>query len=86
MISDFFDLLIELLLWIPRKIYEMFVDIVAYFINLLPSEGFDVQGAINGWPSDLAYFLGVFEVDYGITVMFTALIARFILRRIPVIG
>ena len=46
----------------------------------------DLQGIFDGIGGELLYFLTVFEFDYGVTAMMTALIARFILRRIPFIG
>lgn len=84
--NDFLTLIIDVLLWIPRKIYEYVADAISYFIGLLPTNSFDTQSALNGWSGDILYFLTLFEIQYAITVTFTALIARFILRRIPVIG
>lgn len=84
--NDFLDLIIDVLLWLPRKIYEYTADAIIYFINLVPDDSLDVQGTLNGWSGDILYFLTLFQIQYAVTALFTALIARFILRRIPVIG
>lgn len=84
--NDFLTLIVDLLLWIPRKIYEYIADSILYFVGLLPDDSFNVENSLNGWSGDVLYFLTLFEIQYGITAIFTALIARFILRRIPVIG
>lgn len=86
MLDDLLQGLIDLLLWLPRFIYEMVAGIVIFFIDLIPAYSVDIQGALNSWPSDVLYFMGIIEADYGITAIFTALGARFILRRVPVIG
>lgn len=42
-------------------------------------------GGIN-MGAGIAYMFGIFDVEVGIKVMFCAMTARFILRRIPIIG
>lgn len=86
MINDFFQMLVDLLLWLPRKIYEFMADAIEDMLDWLPSTPLDLQSAMNSWPSDVLYFMGLFEVDYAITALFTAAVARFFLRRIPAIG
>jgi hypothetical protein len=52
----------------------------------LPDLSGQIQTTFQGLPGDLVYFTTLFEVNYGLSVVFGALIARFALRRIPVIG
>ena len=86
MLNDLIDLLIDILLWLPRKIYEYVGDIIEFFMGLLPTDTLDLQTSLSGWSGDILYFLTLFEIQYAVTALFTALTARFILRRIPVIG
>lgn len=86
MIQDFFDLILDIVLWVPRYIYSFIGDVIIAFLDWLPQDSINVQGALDGWGGDFLYFMGVFEVDYGITAIFTAYIARFLLRRVPIIG
>lgn len=75
------------ILWLPRQIFALLVDLVELMMSWLPEiEIVDVQPIFDGLGGQLLYFLTVFEFDYGLTAIFTALIARFILRRIPFIG
>lgn len=84
--DTFWRLIVDAILWLPRVIYSTFVDIVIYFMAFLPVDPLPVQESLNGLSSNLLYFLDIIEFEYGLTVTFTALIARFILRRIPFIG
>ena len=86
MLEDFGNLLLDIFLWVPRVIYESIVEGILYLVNLLPTDPPDVQGAFTGWSGDILYFLTIFEVQYAISALFSAYIARFILRRIPLIG
>jgi len=84
--DNFIQVIVDVLLWLPRMIYSLLADSIAFFMGLLPNESIDLQGALNGWSGDVLYFLTLFEIPFGVTLILTALGARFILRRIPVIG
>ena len=85
--QDLQDTLIDIANWFLLKIVEIIAAFIELFLSIVPdSETFDAQSAVSGWPSDVLYFLGVFEFDYALTALFYAYIARFMLRRIPFIG
>ncbi|WP_417568458.1 DUF2523 family protein [Marinobacter sp.] len=87
MIQKLIDALIDIVLWIPRQLYGLLVDAVELMLTWIPEiDIVDLQGLFDGLGGQLLYFLTIFEFDYGITAMMTALMARFILRRIPFIG
>lgn len=87
MIQKLLDALIDIVLWIPRQLYGLLVDAVELMLTWIPEiDIVDLQGLFDGLGGQLLYFLTIFEFDYGITAMMTALTARFILRRIPFIG
>lgn len=87
MIQKLIDALIDIVLWVPRQLFGLLVDAVELMLTWIPEIHIvDVQGIFNGLGGQLLYFLTVMEFDYGMTAMMTALIARFILRRIPFIG
>ena len=44
------------------------------------------QTLFNNLPSDMWYFLELLKVPFGVTLFISAMLARFIMRRIPVIG
>ncbi|MFA9489552.1 MULTISPECIES: DUF2523 family protein [unclassified Mannheimia] len=44
------------------------------------------QQLFNGLPNDMWYFLELLEIPFGISLYISAMLARFIIRRIPLIG
>lgn len=65
--------------------------IVTEFIQVLSSAGIlpnasSVSSSLGGIPAGVWYFLDLFNVSAGIPIIFSAYVARFIVRRIPVIG
>ena len=44
------------------------------------------QTLFNNLPSDMWYFLELLKVPFGVTLFISAMLSRFIIRRIPVIG
>jgi hypothetical protein len=80
------DFIIEVVLWIPRFIYSLFVDMVEFFVNMLPDmSGIgDAMATFNA--SGVGYFVYMMNLNTGLSLIFTAYVARWILRRIPGIG
>jgi hypothetical protein len=87
----FAEWLIDLLLYIPRQIYSLFIDgLIAVFNGLFGI--FDVSWMtsatiyLGGVPSGVLWFLSFFQFEYGLSAVFSALGLRFLIRRMPVIG
>lgn len=81
------DALIEIVLFIPRWIFSIIVDQLEAFLAWIPEiEIVDPATLASGIGGDVLYFTTMTEVPYGLTAAFTALFARFVLRRIPFIG
>ncbi|WP_339083291.1 hypothetical protein [Pseudomonas sp. TMP9] len=78
----------DLLLWIPRKVYEEVLDGMASFFESLPVPDFIIQAssALSGISGNVLFFAQKFAVGEGIILILSAYILRFILRRIPFIG
>lgn len=74
--------------WIPKKIYSVAMEGIGKFLSAIPVPDFMSQagGAFAGIPSSVMWFASTFELSFGIKVCLAALLARFILRRIPFIG
>jgi hypothetical protein len=85
----------SILAWIVRSVLVKFcVYFALYFITtefisvitgLLPSAS-SVNGALSGIAANTAYFLDVFALPTGLSLVVSAYATRFIIRRIPVIG
>lgn len=58
-----------------------FLDLVSSFI---PSA--DFIHIFDYVPEEVFYFLNLFEFDFGFGICFTALVSRFLIRRLPFVG
>lgn len=78
------DQILDILLYVPRAIYAAVVDGAASLIASIPLP----QGLVLNPVLDptILYYLDVFNVDVGLTIIFGSLTARFFLRRIPIVG
>jgi hypothetical protein len=45
-----------------------------------------LTNAFNGLPAGIWYFIDLARLDFGIPLVLSAFIARFLIRRLPVIG
>jgi hypothetical protein len=84
--DSFFQAFIDALLYIPRILLSWLFDGVLFLVNSLPQTNINLASSLANVGSDIGYFLAMMEFNYGISVIFGAYIARFLLRRIPVIG
>ncbi|WP_368648912.1 DUF2523 domain-containing protein [Castellaniella ginsengisoli] len=66
-------------------LYFVTSEFIPVLMGLLPNSGF-LSSSFGGIPSSVAYFLNLFMVPQGISMVFSAYVTRFIIRRIPVIG
>lgn len=71
------------LLWVVAEFTSVLVS------SVLPAGG-DLTSSLNSTlgaiPASVWYFLDMFAIPYGISVLLSAYVARFIVRRIPGIG
>lgn len=87
-LESFAGWLLDLVLWIPRKMVQMFCDAFATLFEAIPVPDFisNITSAWGGFPSGSIYFLDAFQVGYGFSVIITAYLIRFVIRRIPLFG
>lgn len=45
-----------------------------------------LTGAFSGLPSSVWFFLDFFNLGYGVPLLISAFVSRFLIRRLPVIG
>lgn len=65
--------------------------VVTGFVSVLTNSGLlpdaaSLSSSLGGIPSSVWYFLDIFGVSYGLKIVVSAMVARFIIRRIPFIG
>ena len=69
-------------------VFEQLVDAAVVLLSLIPVPDWlaNAAGLFDAVPSGIWWMWQYFEIGYGIGVMVGALVLRFILRRIPIIG
>lgn len=86
--TDFGQWLIDLLLWFPRKVFQLLLEGIASVIGAIPVPEF--MSSLGSWVSSIdpaiAYFGGPLQFGAGMSFVLTAWVIRFVLRRIPVVG
>lgn len=80
--------LLEALLWVPQKLYELVLAGLATVLEAIPVPAFmaNLGSLVAGLDPAIAYFAGPLQLGTGLTWVFTAMTLRFLIRRIPVIG
>ncbi|WP_249684028.1 DUF2523 family protein [Pectobacterium polaris] len=64
-------------------VVQEFVPVLLSLVNVSP---LPLVELFNQLPDSVWFFLNIFQVPTGITLMISSIIARFIIRRIPLIG
>lgn len=82
----FLGALVDLVLLVPRVLFYGATKIVEAALLALPDNFVDPMTFQSGFTGDLVFFLTMFEVPAGLSLVVSALVARFLLRRIPLIG
>lgn len=87
LLSQFAEWLVNVLLWIPRKVFEAIVDgLIAVAQALPPVPALEAWNSAAPALAGLAYFAHVVALKEGVSIIIGTLIVRFLLRRIPFIG
>jgi hypothetical protein len=83
--------LLSILLYIPQKIIELLTDALLSLIDTIFAfcTICDFSGLGSGFaalPSGALFVLGWFKVGTGLTLIVSAYIVRFLIRRLPFVG
>lgn len=87
-LTGFWDHLVDLLLWVPRKLFVGLLDGIVYLVGLIPVPDFsaDLGSALSSVSPYIIYYWDFFALNFGLSVIFAAVVARFLVRRLPFIG
>lgn len=66
-------------------LYFVTVEFTQILITLLPTSN-SLNGAFSGITAAVWYFLDLFAFSQGMPLLLSAVVTRFIIRRIPLIG
>lgn len=69
-------------------LFYITTEFIPVVIDLfIPNEfNMNLQSLLNQLPNDIWYFLELFKIPFGLSLYVSAMLSRFIIRRIPVIG
>lgn len=86
---------ISVITWVFRSILVKFLIMFALFfvvsefipvlIKLLPTDT-NIKNLFDLLPEQMWYFLNYFKIPTGVTLIISAMLTRFLIRRIPIIG
>jgi putative phage-related membrane protein len=86
----FLGLLLKVLLQNFLFFFALFfitTEFIPVVIELfLPKEIPNLNALFSGLPDSIWYFLSILQIPTGITLVISAMLARFIIRRLPIIG
>ena len=80
--------LLDILLYIPKKIFEWLFDLFTWFIESIPVPDFlnDIGNIFSAIPPEVAFFTQALEFNFGLGVISVSYLTRFIIRRLPFVG
>ncbi|WP_350446827.1 hypothetical protein ABS648_23285 [Pseudomonas solani] len=80
--------LLDLALWLPKKLWGAILDGLATLIEKIPVPEFlaNAGSFFDQIPTGVVFFMQYFAVAEGLSMVTVALLLRFIVRRLPVIG
>lgn len=86
-LSSFSQWLINVLLWVPLKLFAMLLDGLASIFEAIPVPDWvsTAQAGLSAL-SPIGYYLNLFAVPQGFATIISAYILRFLIRRIPFVG
>lgn len=80
--------LLEVLLWVPRKLWELILDGLAWVVENIPVPTWlgNAGSFFSGIDPGIVYYLEGFAFAEGVAIVIGAYVIRFLIRRIPLIG
>lgn len=86
--SDLLQKLLDILLYIPKKILELILYGLASLIEAIPVPDFiqNIPALFSQIGAYVWYFLDPFQIGTGLSIILSAYVLRFLIRRIPFIG
>lgn len=87
-LSQLFQFLLDLLLYLPKKVWELLLDGFAKVLESIPVPDFvsNIGGYFGAISPNILFFAKALAIPEGVAMYLTAMVIRFIIRRLPVIG
>lgn len=80
--------IVDLLLWIPRFVWDLLLDSLEWVYDAIPVPEFLTQigSSFSKVKAETLWLVDLFELNTGVAIIVSAYVTRFLIRRIPVIG
>lgn len=80
--------LLKVLLYVPKKLLQLVLEALSAIINAIPVPDWLAHGsvAMAGIPGGVTWFLDLMAAQYGLGIIISAYVIRFIIRRLPFVG
>lgn len=87
-LSGVLDWVLDLLLWVPRKVFGWLCDAFGSVLASLPAfpGAADFSTGISSLASGTLWFLDLCAAGYGLSAVISALLLRFGLKLLPTLG
>lgn len=90
-LPGFAQWLLGLITWIPKKVYELFTDMIynmidGFFSVCTVCDFSAIPTSVSALPAGIIYLAGWFHFGLGLSIVTGSYLIRFLIRRLPVIG
>lgn len=87
-LNDALQWFYDFMLWLPRKLWKLFLDGLHELVDAIEPPAFFAQAAqyASSVPPEVLWAFDLFAVSTGLGMVLTALVLRFLIRRLPIIG
>ena len=87
-VGKILEWLLDLVLWVPRKVFELLTDAVAAAISAIPAPDWLTAhaGNLSGMASGAVWLLDLAAASEGLSMVLSALLLRFGLKAIPTLS
>jgi hypothetical protein len=87
-ISRILTWLLDFVKWFAEWVYQEVMGALVGVLNAIPVPQFiqDAPSVLGALPGGIGWGLAAFKVPEGLLIVMTALLIRFFIRRLPIIG
>lgn len=80
--------LVSLITYAGQYLWNLLLTGLNAIVNAIPVPEFmmNATNVMSGLPPGVAYVWGIFQIGPGLAILVSAMILRFLIRRIPLIG
>jgi len=87
-LNAFLTWIVDTALWLGLTVYDLVLSGFETVLAAIPVPSFfaGASASLSAIPPSVAYFAQALALGQGLSIVFTAYVLRFVIRRLPVIG